>query len=80
MSTKIKENGTITVSSKVFAQNMAHYFNLAGKENVSIKRGKRVFQLVLREEDSDVVLYDQAKANDDGYRVSAKDLRAKYGV
>ena len=79
MSTKIKENGTITVSSKVFAQNMAHYFNLAGKENVSIKRGKRVFQLVLRE-DNDVALYDQAKANDDGYRVSAKDLRAKYGV
>ena len=80
MNTNIKENGTITVNSREFAQNMVHYLNLAKKENVEVRRGKSVFQLVFREEDSDVAAYDQAKAADDGYRVSAKELRAKYGV
>ena len=28
----------------------------------------------------DVSLYDEAKAADDGYRISSKDLRAKYGM
>ena len=69
-----------TISSRVFLENPTRYFNLAGKEQVAVKRGKRVFLLVLREEDCDVALYDKAKANDDGYRVSAKDLRTKYGI
>lgn len=28
----------------------------------------------------DVAIYDEAKSNDDGYRISSKDLRAKYGL
>ena len=32
------------------------------------------------ENDGDIVLYDEAKKNDDGYRISSKDLRAKYGI
>ena len=32
------------------------------------------------ESDADVISYDTAKADDDGYRVSGKDLRAKYGL
>ena len=28
----------------------------------------------------DVACYDEAKANDDGYRISAADLRKKYGI
>ena len=69
-----------TVSSRVFSANPIHYLNLAQKESVAVKRGKKVFLLMLREDDSDLALYDQAKASDDGYRVSAKDLRTKYGI
>ena len=69
-----------TVSSRVFSANPIHYLNLATKESVAVKRGKRVFLLMLREDDGDLALYDQAKANDDGYRVTAKDLRTKYGI
>ncbi|MDR0221062.1 MAG: hypothetical protein LBI54_06645 [Lachnospiraceae bacterium] len=32
------------------------------------------------ETEDDTALYDDAKANDDGYRISAEDLRAKYGI
>ena len=32
------------------------------------------------ESDSDITLYDEAKTNDDGYRISSADLRAKYGI
>ena len=32
------------------------------------------------ENDGDAALYDEAKTNDDGYRISAEDLRAKYGL
>ena len=28
----------------------------------------------------DVKLYDEAKSEDDGYRISSNDLRAKYGI
>jgi hypothetical protein len=30
--------------------------------------------------ENDNALYDNAKENDDGYRVSSQDLRAKYGI
>ena len=32
------------------------------------------------EMEEDIALYDAAMAEDDGYRISAKDLRAKYGL
>ena len=32
------------------------------------------------EEEYWIAEYDEAMANDDGYRISAKDLRAKYGI
>ena len=37
-------------------------------------------EFLAAENDDDVALYDEAKASDDGYRVSSKDLRAKYGI
>ena len=32
------------------------------------------------EMDEDIILYDEAKASDDGYRVSLEDLRKEYGL
>ena len=32
------------------------------------------------EMEEDIRLYDEVKANDDGYRISASDLRKKYGI
>ena len=32
------------------------------------------------ENNSDADLYDKAKADDDGYRISAEDLKVKYGI
>ena len=37
-------------------------------------------EFLAAENDDDVAFYDEAKENDDGYRISAKDLRAKYGI
>ena len=38
------------------------------------------FAEFLASENSDSALYDEAKENDDGYRISSEDLRAKYGI
>jgi len=60
-------------------------FYVAGKV-VRIPERRRVVLSVLNDEvaddeqDIDVALYDAAKANDDGYRVGAEDLRKKYGI
>ena len=37
-------------------------------------------EFLAAENDDDVALYDEAKSGDDGYRISAEDLRAKYGL
>jgi hypothetical protein len=37
-------------------------------------------EFLAAENDDDVALYDEAKANDDGHRISSNDLRAKYGI
>ena len=37
-------------------------------------------EFLAAENESDVALYDEAKANDDGYRISSEGLRAKYGI
>ena len=37
-------------------------------------------EFLAAENDDDVAFYDEAKENDDGYRISAEDLRAKYGI
>ena len=37
-------------------------------------------EFLAAEKDVDVALYDEAKAVDDGYRISSNDLRAKYGI
>ena len=39
-----------TINSRVFLENPTRYFNLASKEQVAVKRGKRIFLLVLRNE------------------------------
>ena len=36
--------------------------------------------LATSESEEDIRFYDEAKANDDGYRISASDLRKKYGI
>ena len=38
------------------------------------------FAEFLAAENDDVALYDEVKENDDGYRISTEDLRAKYGI
>ena len=38
------------------------------------------FAEFLAAENDDIALYDEAKADDDGYRISSEDLRAKYGL
>ena len=38
------------------------------------------FAKFLAAENEDVALYDEVKENDDGYRISSQDLRAKYGI
>jgi len=40
----------------------------------------RFAKFLAEECDDDVAMYDAAKAEDDGYRVTAEDLRAKYGI
>ena len=35
-----------TVSSRVFLENPTHYFNLARKESVAVKRGKMLFRIM----------------------------------
>ena len=40
----------------------------------------RFAEFLAAEGSGDVALYDAAKADDDGYRVSASDLREKYGI
>ena len=37
-------------------------------------------EFLAAENDDDVAFYDEAKQNDDGYRISSDDLRAKYGL
>ena len=37
-------------------------------------------EFLASENDDDVALYDEAKASDDGHRISSNDLRAKYGI
>ena len=37
-------------------------------------------EFLAAENDDDTAFYDDAKADDDGYRVSSVDLRAKYGI
>ena len=38
------------------------------------------FARFLAAENEDIALYDEVKENDDGYRISSTDLRAKYGI
>jgi len=40
-----------TVNSRVFAENPIRYLNMATQEQVAVKRGRRVFLLVLRNEE-----------------------------
>ena len=37
-------------------------------------------EFLAAESDNDIALYDEAKANDDGYRISSNNLRKKYGI
>jgi hypothetical protein len=40
----------------------------------------RFAEFLAAESDGDVTLYDKAKSDDDGYRISSTDLRKKYGI
>ena len=37
-------------------------------------------EFLAAENEGDIALYDEAKTHDDGYRISAEELRAKYGI
>jgi len=38
-----------TISSKTFLENPNHFFNLARREDVAVKRGKSMFRIVFNE-------------------------------
>ena len=40
----------------------------------------RFAEFLALENDDDVALYDKAKSDDDGYRISSGDLKKKYGI
>ena len=40
----------------------------------------RFAESLASESNDDVALYDKAKSDDDGYRISSIDLRNKYGI
>jgi len=40
----------------------------------------RFAEFLALENNDDVALYDMAKSEDDGYRISSGDLRKKYGI
>lgn len=40
----------------------------------------RFAQFLSAENEADITLYDEAKANDDGTRISSAELRVKYGI
>ena len=40
----------------------------------------RFAEFLAAENDNDIALYDEAKADDDGYRINSDDLRIKYGI
>lgn len=39
-----------TISTRTFLENPIHFFNLARKENVAVKRGKMIFQITPKPE------------------------------
>jgi len=51
--------------------------NLDESAQVSVLR---FAEFLAAENEDDVAFYDEAKADDDGYRISSEDLRAKYGI
>jgi hypothetical protein len=63
---------------KSYAEQTVNIFDrLSESAQISVLR---FASFLLSENEQDVSLYDDAKANDDGYRVSSSSLREKYGV
>jgi len=63
---------------KSYAEQTVDIFeNLSESAQISVLR---FAMFLVSENEKDVSLYDDAKENDDGYRVSANNLRRKYGV
>jgi len=63
--------------TKTYAQEaLAILEKLDESDRISVLR----FAAFLASDNDDILLYDEAKANDDGYRISSDDLRKKYGI
>ena len=63
--------------AKTYAQDTLQIFErLSESAQISVLR----FAEFLAQEDDDILIYDAAKADDDGYRISSDDLKAKYGI
>ena len=63
---------------KTYAQQTADVFDrLSEAAQVSVLK---FAEFLAAENDDDVAFYDEAKSNDDGYRISSEDLRKKYGI
>lgn len=63
---------------KTYAQQTADVFDRLGEAaQISVLK---FAEFLATENDDDVALYDEAKSNDDGYRISSEDLRKKYGI
>jgi len=63
---------------KTYAQQTIDVFDRLGEAaQISVLQ---FAELLAAENDDDVAAYDEAKSNDDGYRISSEDLRKKYGI
>ena len=63
--------------SAIAQQTLSIFENLDEASQISVLNFAK---FLAAENDDDVVLYDEAKANDDGQRIASNDLRAKYGI
>ena len=50
-----------TISSKTFLENPSHFFNLARKEDLAVKRGSSVFRIVYSMPSKDISPSEEKK-------------------
>ena len=69
--------GSVLIVSSIAEQTIGVFKRLDEASQISVLK---FAEFLATENDDDVALYDEAKASDDGYRISSNDLRAKYGI
>ena len=78
MNTKSQKNKSISKVNTITKQTIQIFERLDEVSQISVLKFAEF--LVAQREAEDIKLYDEAKLNDCGYRISSEDLRAKYGI